>query len=149
MKKKGKKFICFLAGKGPLEKELYRLTADFNLQKHIHFLGFIDHLPELLSLGDIFILPSINEGLGSVLLEAIHYDCSLIGADSGGIPEIVKNNHTGLLVDPLNPEDIANKIEKLMGDPTLQQSLRKAAQTHLNSNFRKDYIVKNIVEILQ
>lgn len=142
-------FKCFIAGKGPLEAELLKLSNDLKLQERVTFLGFVDSIPELLSLADLFVLPSINEGLGSVLIEAIMYDCALIGSNSGGIPELVDHQKTGLLFDPKSPKDLALKITSAIEFPEKNKVYKENAFKKINDNFNPDSIISDIVKILK
>lgn len=97
---------------------------------------------------DVVVLPSIRdarkdtEGLGVVLLEAMTYGIPVIGSDVGGIPDIVVDGETGLLVPPQDPEALASALERLARAPDLAARLGEAGQRHVRTSFSWDRIVK-------
>lgn len=134
--------IYILGGKGPDEARLKLLVsrASPQVQDAVRFIGFADEqdLPYLYSCADIFLMPSrqINEdveGFGMVFLEANSCACPVIGGNSGGIPEAIYDGQTGFLVDPKDPQDLAEKVNSILGDKELakkmgEQGKRRAAE---------------------
>lgn len=113
--------ICFLfLGEGPFEKELRNLAEDV---PNIVFLGKQKDMGNWFQIADCLILPSRNEGLGSVLLEAMEAGTPVIGTSVGGIPDIIKDQTTGLLIPPSSPEALANAILRLKTEPQLRNDL--------------------------
>ena len=84
------------------------------LQKQIFLLGFIPHASTYLRALDIFVLPSVKEGLPYVLLEAESAGIPVIATSVGGIPDIIQHGINGLLVAPKNPEVLARAIHQLI-----------------------------------
>lgn len=143
-----------IIGEGPEKNKLIELTKNLELNNHILFLGAISNkiLPRYYATADVFICPSIilksgdTEGLGVVLLEAVASGTAVIGTDVGGIPDIIKNNETGLLVEQKNSVQLAESIIKLLEDKELREKLIKNAQQHVKNNFGWDIIVKKFKE---
>ena len=105
--------ICFyIIGGGFLEKELKILTGRLRLSERVKFGGYRSHdeLPKLLAAGDIFIRPSLSEGLGNAFLEAMAVGLPTIGTPVGGIPDFLINGQTGLICEPENIRSIAETI---------------------------------------
>ena len=108
--------MLFIIGTGPLKSELEQQTRLLNIQEHIRFLGEVDHenLPEYYSASDIFVLPSLHEGLGIVLLEAMACQRPVIGTKTGGITDLIIHNKNGLLVNLRSEVEIANAVSYLL-----------------------------------
>ena len=107
------------------EKKLKDLAEELNLQDKILFLGHINHndLPKYYSMADIFVRPSLSEGLGNVFLEAMACGTPIIGTPVGGIPDFLKNSKTGLFCEVNNPQDITQKIKEILGNDSLKKTL--------------------------
>jgi glycosyltransferase involved in cell wall biosynthesis len=128
-------FCCFIAGDGALKNELETLVQALGLEPHIRFLGFISDVPSFLASLDIFAIPSMNEGLGTVLLDAIGAGCAPIGTNVGGIPEIILHEKTGLLIEKGDVKALAQALNRLVDDPKLRKTINDNAQTHVRENF--------------
>jgi len=102
-------------GDGSERKNLESLTEKLNLKEKVKFLGEIPNaeIPEYLSAADCFVLPSLKEGFGIALLEAQAAGVPVIGTKVGGILDLIEDGKTGLLVEPGNPEAIAEAINKI------------------------------------
>ncbi|MGG4479448.1 glycosyltransferase family 4 protein [Paenibacillus illinoisensis] len=124
-----KYLIC---GDGPYRGELERLVIKYGLDSIVVFTGGItdQELHQLYECSDIFIMPSRDikekgdvEGFGIVFLEANYYRLPVIAGNSGGIPDAVKDQVTGYLVDPLNEKEIADRIQELLMDEGLARTM--------------------------
>ena len=82
-----------------------------------------------------------TEGLGVVLLEAMHYGRPVVGSDTGGITDIIKHNQSGLLAKPGNPEDLAEKILLVLEDPQLAQRLAEQGALFAETEFNWEGII--------
>ncbi len=111
-----------LVGEGALKEELKILCADLKIEKNVIFAGERSDIPEILSLTDIFVLPSLREGLGLAILEAMACGKPVIATNVGGIPEIVKDGVSGILVSPKDPEVLHSAMNELLGN---REKLRK------------------------
>jgi glycosyltransferase involved in cell wall biosynthesis len=98
---------------GEEKKNLVHLVKKSGLQKHIFFLGYVDNAAQYMKAFDIFMLPSVKEGLPYVLLEARAAGIPIVSTDVGGIPEVVLDT-SGIIVPPKNPEKLAEAIEVLL-----------------------------------
>ncbi|MBU6391594.1 MAG: glycosyltransferase family 4 protein [Planctomycetota bacterium] len=134
--------LVFL-GDGELKEALFVQTKTLGLENHVLFLGMRTDVPEIISASDLFVLPSINEGFGVVLLEAMAMKCPIVATNVGGIPEVVLDGETGILVPPKDPEQLAGTIIKLIKDSTLARQLAESGYQRLKAYFDiKDTIVK-------
>ncbi|OGF45870.1 MAG: hypothetical protein A2231_07085 [Candidatus Firestonebacteria bacterium RIFOXYA2_FULL_40_8] len=105
-------FIAVMAGTGTLEKGIKDLVDDT-----LKLIGHREDLPEILALIDVFVMPSLNEGFGLAAVEAGLSKKPVIASRVGGLPEIITDNETGLLVPSGNLELLCSSIKKLLDDP--------------------------------
>jgi glycosyltransferase involved in cell wall biosynthesis len=124
-----------IIGSGPLEKSLklkvknFRLSIEHpkseSLQDRVLFLGNIpnDEVPKYLGIADVFVRPSLSEGLGNSFLEAMAAGVPIIGTPVGGIPDFLINGETGLFCKVKNPASIAQKITQILDDEILRQKI--------------------------
>ena len=116
-----------LAGQGPLREELHRQAAERGLKDSVVIAGYIEDIPGLLSALDIFVMPSLSEGLPLALLEAAASKRSILATNVGGIPEIVTHMESGWLVPPGNIEALTDALVTLR-DP--QMRLKMASRVY-------------------
>jgi glycosyltransferase involved in cell wall biosynthesis len=130
-----------LAGNGDLESA-QRLIAKLNLTHQVSMLEWLDptQRDELLATADAFILPSYNEGLPMSMLEAMAWGLPAIVTPVGGIPEVVRHNRNGLLVEPGNLPQLIQAMQQLIGDEALRLSLGRAARNSVEHLDIHNYI---------
>ncbi len=117
--------LVFL-GRGGLEEALRRRAARLDGQGRVVFLGWREDLPRILPLLDLLVLPSRNEGMGRVLVEAMACGVPIVAAAACGIPDLVDHGRTGLLVPPGDVEALAAGIRRVLGDRALAERLAAA-----------------------
>ena len=107
--------LILIIGDGSQRKNLENLVKKLNLQEKVKFLGQIpnEEIPKYLAQADCFVLPSIKEGFGIAILEAMAAGLPVIGTRVGGIMDIIEDQKTGILVEPENPRAIANAIQEI------------------------------------
>ena len=114
-----------LIGKGKERDTLEKLAADTGVADIVGFRGFLEHQEALreIAKANVFVCPSLAEGLGNVFLEAQACKTAVIGANVGGIPDVIQNSFNGLLVPPQNSQAIALAVKKIFQDPILAAEL--------------------------
>ena len=117
-----------LAGEGSRRTELEEKVRQLELDDHVRFVGVVMDVPRFLAAVDVYVLPSIWEGLPMALLEAMAAGCPVVASAVGGIPTAVAHEVTGALVDPQQPEPLARELERLLGDPDLRRRLGAEAR---------------------
>lgn len=155
LKEKNLNVKLIIIGEGPEEKTLRSKAQSFGLSNEIEFLHFKPKgdLNYFYNLCDVFVLPSITdsigrqEGLGLVLLEAMNCKKPVVGTNSGGIPDVVKDGETGLLVPEKDPEALANAIEKLLRDKKLATKLAENGYNYVLDNFSISKIANKVMQI--
>jgi len=112
-----------IVGDGSCRGELQDLVREKGLESCFHFAGFQTVTHDLLKSFNIFVQPSLSEGLGSAIMEAMACSLPVIGTRVGGIPELVRNGENGLLVPPGNAEMLSKAIQKLLDNPEVRREL--------------------------
>jgi glycosyltransferase involved in cell wall biosynthesis len=112
-----------IVGEGEDREKLQVLTKQKGLTDRVLFIGSKPHgeLPALLKASDIFIRPSLSEGLGNSFLEAMAADIPIIGTSVGGIPDFLTDGETGVFCQPRHPESIRDAVNRLIGDVGLRE----------------------------
>lgn len=131
-----------LAGSGSLETTLRAEAA--SLGERFRFLGRRDDVPDLMAAADIVVVPSLNEGMGRVILEAGAAGRPVVASAVGGIPEIVQDAKTGVLVPPKSPEVIAEVVIALARDPARRTVMGLAARQYVTPEFSLENMVRRI-----
>lgn len=110
-------------GKGDLEKPLKARVRRMNVADRVRFLGWRTDIPDLMHSFDMFVLPSRNEGMGRVIVEAMAAGLPVVANRTGGLPDLVSDGHNGLLVPPGDAASLGRAILKLCGRPDLRQRM--------------------------
>jgi len=122
-------FEYWILGSGPLETDLKSLVKSLGMESKVKFLGFRQDIPDLLRQADIFLLPSLWEGFGLAVVEAMAAGLPVVVSNVPGLQEVVpQESQAGFLVDPSSPNDIAAALDKLLKDPDLRSRMGKNAQ---------------------
>ncbi len=124
-----------LAGDGELRGELERDCRRLGMDKHVLFIGWREDVADILALCDLFVLPSLSEHFGRVLIEAMAMAKAVVATDAGGVPEIVIDGETGLLVPPADATLLAEAVIKLLRNPALDSRLGKAGLQRVEHEF--------------
>ncbi len=149
------KIILKIIGDGPELSSLQARVKKLKLQKNVIFLKAVPNykLPDIYRNADVFVIPSIindngeTEGLGTVALEAMACGVPVIGTNVGGIPDIIKDRVTGLLVDEKNSEAIADSIIEIMENKPLRDDLSKNAHEFIQKRFSWDIISERFIKL--
>jgi glycosyltransferase involved in cell wall biosynthesis len=143
------KYKLVVAGTGKLEKSLKSKVTSLKLENRVNFVGFISHelLPLYLKACDIFVRPSLSEGLGNSFLEAMAAGVPIIGTPVGGIPDFLVDRETGIFCDPENPESLASAV-MLYEDIKLKQEIIINAKELVIKKFDWDAIAQKMSNLL-
>jgi len=123
-----------LIGEGPERKNLESQIAKLGLQNKVELKGKLTNraIPEELQKAEVFVLPSLSEGLGISILEAQSCGVLVIASKVGGILDIIEDGKTGILTEPRNPEQIAQAVIKIFSQPEFAQKLIQNAKDGLD-----------------
>jgi glycosyltransferase involved in cell wall biosynthesis len=138
-----------LAGDGPLGAELEEKASALNLAPAVIFAGFVEDLPSIYAACDIFLFPSVNEGLGTSLLGAMACALPVAAFSVGGIADIVEDGRNGLLVREITAPALAAAAARLLGDAVLSQRLGDAARDTVAARFTADRMVQETLAAFQ
>ncbi len=136
-----------LVGEGALKEELKILCADLKIEKNVIFAGERSDIPEILSLTDIFVLPSLREGLPLTILEAMACGKPVIATNVGGIPEIVKDGITGILVSPEDSGALYSAMNELLDDRERREKMGRNGKRVCNESFSSKTMVGKIEDL--
>ncbi len=128
---------------GKIENEIDRL----NLGDSVHFLGAQKDVVKFLQTCDLFLFPSLHEGLGIALIEAMVCGCACIASRTGPIPEFITHEVNGLLVPPRNPKSLAESVCELLADEEKRKSLGAAAREMVLTRFSPQPAADKLAQI--
>jgi glycosyltransferase involved in cell wall biosynthesis len=129
-----------VVGDSPERDTYVRLAQSLGVAERIHFLGHLphDHLSALYQRATALLVPSVGEGLGLTAVEAMLCETPVIAYDSGGLPDIVRPGHTGLLVPPGDIPALASAMARVVGQPDEARQLGQAGRLFALSTFSPD-----------
>jgi glycosyltransferase involved in cell wall biosynthesis len=143
-----------IGGDGPEKKNLEELAEKLKIKDKVILPGFIpeEDFPKYMKAADVFVLPSIvdsrgdTEGSATILLEAMACETPVVGTKVGGIPNAIKDNVVGFLVEQKNSRQLADKIIMLLGDKRLREKLGKIGRKYVEEEFRINKIAEKYIE---
>lgn len=138
----------WIVGDGEMREELVKQVQELKLN-NVTFLGERKDIPTLLSLSDIFVLPTTSDTLPISIIEAMFAEKPILTTNIGGIPEIIANHHTGLLVESGDSKQLAESLSLLLSDATLREALAQNARTFAEKNLCSVTMAEKIVGIYQ
>ncbi|MEO8288304.1 MAG: glycosyltransferase [Chloroflexota bacterium] len=133
-----------IVGDGPLRSSLETVAAAGAAPGVVHFAGTRTDVARLLGAMDMFVLPSLNEALPIVLLEAMAAGLPVVATGVGGVPEIVEDGKTGLLVPPGDQQALQAAIARLLDNPLLGKQLAAAGKANIALNFTIEKMVERL-----
>ncbi len=135
-----------IVGEGKEAGRLRRLTAELGLGDSVIFTGFREDIPRLLSLFDVFVISSYLEGLCTSILDAMAAGVPVVATETGGIPDLVKDEENGILVPPRDPKRLAEGVLRLLNDSGLAQGMVKAGHSTVR-RFSAEQMAKKTEEV--
>lgn len=147
LKNDGVEWELVLAGDGPERKSLESEAAELGIVSQVRFLGFQTQ-EQVLSLqraSDLFVLPSLSEGIPVSLMEAMACGIPVIATSVRGVPELVINKHTGLLVPPKAPTAIAEAIRWIVEHPEEVEAMTERARQKVVEEFNRERCTEQLI----
>ena len=134
-----------IIGSGKLEKNLRDQVKELNLEKNVLMVGEVenDNLPNYLLISDVFVRPSLSEGLGTAFLEAMAAGVPIVGTPVGGITDFLIDRQTGIFCRVGDSKDLADKIVMLLTDKGLRDNIIKNAKELALRRYNWDNIANN------
>ena len=149
LKDKRRRFKVMIVGRGPENENLERQIATLGIKEVVIMPGFVPDIAPYFALSDVFVVPSIREPFGLIVLQAMAAGCPVIGANAGGIPEIIYDGVTGILVPPKDASALADAIDKLLDDANQRQRLADAAKQDLRKRFSIEMMVEKTQQLYE
>ncbi len=142
-------FKCIIVGDGPQKTQIINYIKKNNLWSYFSFIKKIKYkdLRKLYYICDLLVLPSLYEGLGLVLLEAMASKKPVIGTNSGGIPEIIKHNENGYLIPLGSIKNLTNAIKKILMNRVLADKMGERGYKIIQKKFTWERAVKETLSI--
>jgi glycosyltransferase involved in cell wall biosynthesis len=141
--------IFVIAGDGPEKAELEAQAHKLGINDRVIFLGYQQNVPDLLAGCDLFVLPSLYEGLPLSVLEAMAAGKAVVATAVGGTPEAVLEGETGLLVPPGDPVALARAIQELLSNPSLLRKMGAAGRQRVQREFSSATMVERTTHIYE
>jgi glycosyltransferase involved in cell wall biosynthesis len=149
VKNLNKRIMYVIIGDGEERAKLEKLSMDLGIQDNVCFMGHVDKASEYLKAFDFFLLPSRSEALGYVLIEAGIAGLSVVATSVGGIPEIVSDMKSGILVQPEKSRDIYHALEFLITHPGVARENAKALHTGVIRDFSFEEMIERTTRLYQ
>lgn len=133
---------------GPIMDQAYyemleQKIQDKGLSEHVKYIGIMREPSRLMSCCDVVVLTTVCETFGLVLVEAMRAGTAVVGTNAGGVPEIIRHNHTGLLYEQGNAQQLADCLNELRNDVAKRESLAQAGKAFADSKFdEKQHFVR-------
>jgi len=130
-----------IVGDGKIKQDLVNLSRRLGIDKSVYFISSVADTAQVLSAMDLFVMPSLKEGLGLSLMEAMASGLSVIASDVGGIKSLVQDGHRGKLVHPADSAAISGAILDLLADKDKARALGENARRFIRDNFSQDKMI--------
>jgi glycosyltransferase involved in cell wall biosynthesis len=127
--------LLVLLGEGPMRPSLEEQASRSGISGAVHFLGRVDNVSEYMRVADVFVLPSLLEGMPNALLEAMATGLPAVATRTGGVVDVLEHGRNGLLAVPGNAGELAESIRTLLATPGLRERLGQAAYEEVRSSF--------------
>jgi glycosyltransferase involved in cell wall biosynthesis len=142
--------LLVIAGSGENEAELRRQVAAAGLNERVVFLGYRSDIPRILNCLDVFLLPSLREGFGLAMLEAMASRLPVIASRVGGIPEIFGEEDFGIMIDPNNPVELRDAMKTLANLPqTQREAMGDRARRRALEHFGAERMIAGYEQVYQ
>jgi glycosyltransferase involved in cell wall biosynthesis len=151
LRARGVEVEATIVGDGPERDGLEALASELMLQRQVRFAGAVgqDELPVWYERADAFCLPTLAEGLGVVLLEAMAAGLPVVSTRVMGVPEVVGDEATGLLVSPGRADQLADALERLAASPELCERLGRHGRMRVDNEFSLDAATTRLIELFE
>jgi glycosyltransferase involved in cell wall biosynthesis len=134
-------------GEGPEQARLERLAARLGIASHVRFAGFTLDVPSATHALDVAVLPSLFEGMGRTVVEAMACGKPVIASRVGGIPDVLPDGVAGMLVPPGDVEQLANALTRLLRDPDLRARMGQAGHHHVTGELTAAVMIQEILSV--
>jgi len=138
-------YVMVGTGDTEYESRLRALTQKLGLGRHVHFAGFHDSVYPFLAAMDVYVHPALMEGFGIAVLEAMAMCKPVVATTTGGLPEIVQDGQTGVLVPPGEPDALARAIVGLLQDSTRRIAMGRSGRSRVETLFTVEAMMDRLI----
>jgi glycosyltransferase involved in cell wall biosynthesis len=146
---KGKKIKYIICGEGAYRPVIEKKISDLNMKEHIILAGNVPEAARYLKAFDIFLFPSLSEASGYAALEAGMAGLPVIASAVGGVPEIIDDMVSGILIQPEKPNEIVAAVELLIDKPELQTKYGSALHEKVLKDFSMENMIRDTIKLYQ
>jgi glycosyltransferase involved in cell wall biosynthesis len=139
----------FIVGQGELMNDLKAAAAGLGIKHALVFTGFRDDVADFYQIADLFVMSSVQEGLGTAVLDALALAKPVVATDCGGIPEMIQDGKTGRLVAPADPAALAEGIVDMLTRVAAAKSMGIEGQSMVRKSFSIDAMVEKNIAVYQ
>lgn len=126
---------CLIVGEGELQQYIREKISEYNLEDNVKLIGFIKNIDDIMMCCDAVVMTSLMEGLPLTILEAFRNSAIVLAPRVGGIPEVINNEENGLLYNPLDIDELTDKLIKIKENKYDLDGIRKNAFNDFHSNW--------------
>ena len=136
-----------VVGDGPFKQSLMNLVQKLGLDEQVIFTGYRRDIPQMMNTMDVFVLPSLREDLPLSLIEAMAMRKPVVATSVGGIPEVVVDGETGILVPPMDSTALAKAIARILLNKQIASRMGLAGRQRVENQFSADAVVARTQQI--
>ncbi len=142
--------VCLMiVGQGPQESSLRTLVHQLGLEKNVSFRSIVQSTADILPAFDVFVMPSLQEGLGLSVMEAMAAGIPVVASNVGGLPDLVKDGQTGFLTPAGDSAALGKRIKGMLGDPTRALNMARAARALIEKEFSSQRMVEGTMKVYE
>ena len=135
--------LC-MVGDGPDRGKIEELASELGIVRDCLFTGYQEEVGPFFAAFDVFVLPSANEGTPVTAIEALASGCTVVATRVGGVPDVVQDGEDGILIEPDSPEQLANALVLLAGDPELRARMGAAGRTRTLPRYAVSRLIDDV-----
>ncbi len=140
-------YLIIGGGEAEYDARLKAITVERGIAERVHFAGFQESVASYLSALDLYVHPSLKEAFGLAVVEAMAMGKAVVATTTGGLPEVVAQGATGLLVPPGDPKSLAAAVVSLLDDEVRREQMGRSGKTRAQERFSLDASVKHMEQL--
>ncbi len=138
-----------IVGQGPQENDLRTLVNQLGLEKNVSFRFTVQSTADILPAFDVFVMPSLQEGLGLSVMEAMAAGIPVVASNVGGLPDLVKDGQTGFLTPAGDSAALGKRIKGMLGDPARALNMARAGRALIEKEFNSQCMVEGTMKVYE
>jgi glycosyltransferase involved in cell wall biosynthesis len=142
-----KKLSLLFAGEGPLKHELMQQAERLNISESVNFLGMVQDMPALFAQADIYVQPSLQEGLPNAVIEAMASGLPIVATKVSGNEDLVTHNSNGILVEPGNANLLAEALLELINDCSKRVQMGALSRRIIEEHYQLPMVIEKLVRV--